>query len=227
MLGTLAAIEAVVPVLLAIDEAGAPPPAPRLRQDWFPRLDAAAAYAMVRERRPARIVEVGCGHSTRWFARAIADEGLATRLLAIDPAPRATLDGLGIEFVRAPVQQVGAEVFAAFAPGDVLSLDGSHVLMPGTDADVVLNQVLPTLPPGVLVHIHDVFLPDPYPPGWSWRGYNEQLAVATLLQGGGWQILWSSRWVATRLAARLEAGAVSRLPLPDGAFESSLWLEKR
>jgi len=27
---------------------GAPPPAPRWDQDWFPRLDAAAAYATVR-----------------------------------------------------------------------------------------------------------------------------------------------------------------------------------
>lgn len=108
----------------------------------------------------------------------------------------------------------------------MLSLDGSHVLMPGTDADVVLNRVLPALPPGVLVHIHDIFLPDPYPAEWSWRGYNEQLAVATLLQGGGWQIAWSSRWVATRLADRLAAGAANHLPLPDGAFEGSLWIEK-
>lgn len=223
----LAAIEAAVPALLAIDAAGAPPPAPRLRQDWFPRLDAAAAYALVRERRPARIVETGCGHSTRWFARAVADEGLATELIAIDPAPRATLDGLGIDFIRAPVQEVGEDVFSRLAAGDVLSLDGSHVLMPGTDADVVLNRVLPALPPGVLVHIHDIFLPDPYPAEWSWRGYNEQLAVATLLQGGGWQIAWSSRWVATRLADRLAAGAVKHLPLPDGAFEGSLWIEKR
>ncbi len=67
-----------------------PPPQPRWRQSWFPRLDAAAAYAFVRERKPKRIVEVGCGHSTRFFARAIADGGLRTELTAIDPAPRAS-----------------------------------------------------------------------------------------------------------------------------------------
>lgn len=227
MLGTLAAIEAAVPALLAIDGAGAPPPAPRLRQDWFPRLDAAAAWVLVREHSPARLIEIGCGHSTRWFARAVADAGAATRLTAIDPAPRAILDGLGIELIRAPVQQVRQDVFAGLTPGDVLSLDGSHVLMPGSDADVVLNQVLPALPPGVRVHLHDIFLPDPYPADWAWRGYNEQLAVATLLQGGNWQILWSSHWVATRLAARLQAGPAARLPLLPGAHESSLWLEKR
>ena len=72
----------------------APPPAPRWTQDWFPRLDAAAAYALVRHHRPARIVEVGSGHSTRFLARAVADGSLDTAITAIDPAPRATLDGL-------------------------------------------------------------------------------------------------------------------------------------
>src|SRR6185503_4717515 len=57
-----------------------PPPAPRWNQDWFPRLDAAAAYAMVRITQPRRIVEVGSGHSTRFLARAVADGGLATRI---------------------------------------------------------------------------------------------------------------------------------------------------
>src|SRR5262245_31183128 len=66
------------------------PPAPRWNQDWFPRLDAAAAYAMVRALRPKRIVEVGSGHSTRFLARAVADGGLDTRITAIDPEPRAT-----------------------------------------------------------------------------------------------------------------------------------------
>jgi predicted O-methyltransferase YrrM len=69
----------------------APPPAPRWNQDWFPRLDAAAAYAMVRALRPRRIVEVGSGHSTRFMARAVEDGGLPTQILAIDPAPRAAL----------------------------------------------------------------------------------------------------------------------------------------
>ena len=50
-----------------------PAPQPRFDQDWFPRLDAVAAYAMVRDGRPGRIVEVGSGHSTRFMARAIAD----------------------------------------------------------------------------------------------------------------------------------------------------------
>ena len=204
----------------------APPPAPRWAQDWFPRLDGAIAYALTRERRPARIVEVGSGHSTRFFARAIADGGLATRLTAIDPAPRAALAGLPVDWLRDAVPRVGMAPFAALAPGDFLFIDSSHVLMPGSDVDFVINRLLPTLPPGVLVHLHDIFLPDDYPAEWGWRGYNEQLAVAALIADGGWQVRFASRYVATRLAARVAQSAVASLPLAAGAFETSLWIER-
>lgn len=221
----LGAIDQLAPSLLAIGEDQ--PPAPRWRQDWFPRLDAAAAYATMRVRTPALLVEVGSGHSTRWFARAATDGGHATRIVAIDPAPRATVAGLAIELVRTTVQEAGEAPFAALAVGDVLSIDGSHVLMPGTDVDVLFNRVLPVLPSGVLVHIHDVFLPEGYPAEWAWRGYNEQLAVAVMLQGRGYRVLWSSHWVAMRLQSRLQGSVLARLPLLPGAHESSLWLEKQ
>jgi hypothetical protein len=203
-----------------------PPPAPRWRQQWFPRLDAAAAYTLVRDREPRRIVEVGCGHSTRFLARAIADGGLASELAAIDPVPRAAIESLAVRLIRTPVQRAKPEIFAALAPGDVVSIDSSHILMPGTDVDVLLNRVLPALPAGVLVHVHDVFLPDGYPESWAWRGYNEQLAVAALIHSGGYRLLWSSRYVATRMARRLYGHVASRLELPDSAFEASVWLEK-
>ncbi len=223
-LDMLGAIDQLAPSLLAIGEDQ--PPAPRWRQDWFPRLDAAAAYATMRVRAPALLVEVGSGHSTRWFARAAADAGHATRIVAIDPAPRATVAGLPIELVRTTVQEAGEAPCAALAAGDVLSIDGSHVLMPGTDVDIIFNRVLPVLPAGVLVHIHDVFLPEGYPAEWAWRGYNEQLAVAVMLQGRGYRVLWSSRWVAMRLQSRMQGSVLARLPPPPGAHESSLWLEK-
>jgi len=80
-------IEDLAPELEAI---GADrPPQPRWDQDWFPRLDAAAAYAIVRKTQPRRIVEVGSGHSTRFLARAVADGKLETEITAIDPQPRA------------------------------------------------------------------------------------------------------------------------------------------
>ena len=203
-----------------------PPPAPRWDQDWFPRLDAAAAYALVRERRPGNIVEVGSGHSTRFLCRAIRDGALHTQVTAIDPAPRASIEGMKARLIRRTLQAAGADPFRALNPGDMLVIDSSHILMPGTDVDVLFNRILPGLPSGVLVHIHDVFLPDDYPSDWDWRGYNEQLGVAMLLQGGGYRVLWSSHYAATRMAEAVAASRAGRLMLKPGAHEASLWLMK-
>jgi hypothetical protein len=203
-----------------------PPPAPRWDQDWFPRLDAAAAYTLVRERQPGNIVEVGSGHSTRFLCRAIRDGALHTQVTAIDPAPRAAIEGLEVTLIRRTVQGAGADPFRALITGDMLFIDSSHILMPGTDVDFLFNRILPGLPSGVLVHIHDVFLPDGYPSDWDWRGYNEQLGVALLLQGGRYRVLWSSHYAATRMAGAVAASLAGRLVLKPGAHEASLWLMK-
>lgn len=220
----LTEIETRVPDLLAMR---GPAPAPRLDQDWFARLDAAAAYAMVRRVRPRRIVEIGSGHSTRFLARAIADGCLSTTLTCIDPAPRASLDGLAVKWLPRLVQEAPDACFTELEPGDILFIDSSHVLMPGSDVDLLLNQALPILAPGTLVHVHDIFLPNPYPESWIWRGYNEQSAVAAMLQGEAYEVLFASHYIASRYGDRLARSPISRLPRLDSAFESSLWLQKR
>ena len=202
---------------------GEPPPAPRWAQDWFPRLDAAAAYAIVRATRPRRIVEVGSGHSTRFLARAVADERLATRITAIDPQPRASLAGLAVEWRKQRVQTVDTGLFASLEAGDILFIDSSHRLKAGSDVAFLIDEVLPRLASGVRLHFHDIFLPDDYPAQWAWRRYNEQEAVARLLEDGFAAEFSSHRTIK---AGKLE-GVLARLPLEPGAIESSLWLSKR
>ena len=220
----LAEMESWSDVLIGMGDA--PPPAPRWRQDWFPRLDAAAAYVMVRRFEPRRIVEIGCGHSTRFVAQAVRDAGLATEITAIDPAPRADLGTLPLTLQRAFVQDLPLAIFAELAAGDFLMIDSSHIMMPGSDVDFLFDRVLPLLPSGVIVHVHDIFLPDDYPPAWEWRGYNEQQMVIPLLTSGGWAVLHASHYLATRMAERLAAGPLADLPLVPGAPESSLWMRK-
>jgi len=169
---------------------------------------------------------VSSGHSTRFLAEAIADGGLASELTAIDPAPRADIAETGARMIATPVPSCGTAPFAGLAAGDLLFIDSSHVLMPGSDVDFLLNQILPGLPAGVLLHVHDIFLPDGYPAEWAWRGYNEQLAIAPLLTGNTWRLLFASRYAATRLAVEVAASAVAALPSVRGAYDSSLWLER-
>lgn len=203
------------------------PPEPRWNQDWFPRLDAAVAYTLVRASQPKHIVEVGSGHSTRFFARAMRDGKIDGRITAIDPYPRTSLLGIpNLELLRAPVQDIGLQVFNSLKSGDMLFIDSSHVLMPGSDVDLLINRALPALTSGVLVHFHDIFLPDDYPPGWAWRGYNEQLVVAALLTSKSYMPVFASHFVVSRMREVLSCSSVSRILRPKGAFESSLWLRK-
>ena len=222
--GWLDALEGYDAALRAIPETGGPPD-PRWDQGWFAPLDAAIAYTLVRTRKPKRIVEVGSGHSTRFLARAVRDGALGCEITCIDPAPRATLTGQPVTFRRQTLQDAGVEAVAELRPGDLLFIDSSHVLVPGSDVDLVLTQLLADLPQGALVHFHDIFLPDDYPAAWAWRGYNEQSGVAALLSAG-WRVLFASHYAATRLGDRVGAGTVGTLPGAAEAIPSSLWLEK-
>jgi predicted O-methyltransferase YrrM len=211
----------------ALARIGKEPGGPRWNQEWFPPLDAAAAYAVVRGTAPRRIVEIGSGHSTRFMARAVADGGLATQILCVDPAPRASLASLGVTHRPRVFGDADIPDIAALQAGDILFIDSSHVAMPGTDVDRLFLDVMPRLAAGVLVHVHDVLLPDAYPPAWSWRGYNEQTVVGALLAGEGWGIVFASRYAATRLAGKVASALPADLPRGMDAPETSLWIRKR
>ena len=194
-------------------------------QSWLPTLDAAVAYALLRERKPQHIIEVGSGHSTRVLSRALGGVG---EIVAIDPAPRADIIDLpGVRVVPSPRQAAPPSLFDGLKAGDALFIDSSHILMPGSDVDILLNRVLPNAPAGLLVHIHDIFLPFDYPAIWGWRAYNEQQGVVPMLTSGAYRPLFASAWAERRLGDRIAASVVSRLPRPADALPASLWLEKR
>ena len=229
MLSVAGTLRTMAPALIAIDRK-APAPNPRWEQDWFCGLDAAILYQFILTRRPTRIIEIGSGHSTRFAVRALQDAGLAAGCLtAIDPAPRADIRTLGIGLTQTTVQHADPAMFAALGPGDILSIDSSHIAMPGTDLDWLTGNVLPMLVGGVLLHVHDIFLPDPYPQAWTWRGYNEQIVVAALMAGGGFTPLFASYWMQTANREALLTALGSDFPWthiapPKGGHESSLWL---
>jgi hypothetical protein len=153
---------------------------------FLPGLDAAALYGFVADRAPSRYIEIGSGHSTRFAARAIRDHALGTKIISFDPSPRASIQGLAHECRRARLEDLAAgELAGIVAPGDILFLDGSHRALQNSDVTVFFLEVLPSLPPGVLVQIHDICLPYDYPAGWEERWYSEQYLLAAFLLGGG------------------------------------------
>ena len=205
---------------------GGAAPNPRFEQDWFPRLDAAVGYAMIRENRPNRVIEIGSGHSTRVMSRAILDAKLNTQLICIDPEPRAALLDLPVTHIAETLQTANWPELAKLEPNDILFVDSSHISMPGTDVDYVASSVIPLLPKGCLLHFHDIFLPHGYPSEWAWRGYNEQTVVSVLAQSDSFELIFASHYVSAIQPQLLKGTIIEELPLPKGAFESSLWLRK-
>ena len=128
-------------------------------------------------------------------------------------------EGTVVRWLKQPVQSTEPALFGELAERDILFIDSSHQLKPGSDVEFLLEKALPHLAKGAHVHFHDIFLPDPYPVSWAWRRYNEQQAVARLI-GNGYAMGFSSHQMPK------VNGVLARLPLNDGAIESSLWLRK-
>jgi hypothetical protein len=148
---------------------------------WMLGLDGVSLYGFVRSRRPSRYLEIGSGNSTKFVARARRDGHLDMAITSIDPHPRAEIDQLCDRIIRAPLERADLTVFEALEPGDVVFFDGSHRAFMNSDAVVFFVEVLPSLPPGVLVGVHDIFLPWDYPPQWGARYYSEQYLLACYL----------------------------------------------
>jgi hypothetical protein len=159
------------------------------------------------------------------LARAAADAGAGTEITCIDPAPRAALRGLGVAWRERVLSPADLPLFEALEAGDIAFFDSSHILWPGSDVDITLNRIMPALAHGVLVHVHDVLLPDPYPPEWTWRGYTEQLGLGGWILGRACAPVFASHYALTRMDADMRPG-LAALPLPEGALETSLWLRR-
>lgn len=161
--------------------------APYWNNQYFPPGDARAFYAIAATYRPKKVIEMGVGHSTRFLRKAISDFDLPTRIISIDPAPRARISGVTDEHIQKSILDVDLALFDKLEPGDIFFIDGSHVSLPGTDVPHYMLNIFPRLKAGVLVHIHDIFLPWEYRPRMLLRQYNEQHMVAAML-------LFSDRW---------------------------------
>jgi hypothetical protein len=165
---------------------------------FFPGLDGVTLYGLLVQQNPRFYVEVGSGNSTKFARRAIGDHGLRTKILSIDPEPRAVIDELCDQVERVPFEQLDPERFQEFQADDLLFVDCSHRSFQGSDVTVLFTEVIPVLPRGMIYGIHDIWLPHDYPEHWRRRLYNEQYLLAAYLFGGadGDEILLPNAYVS-------------------------------
>jgi len=155
--------------------------APVWNNGFLPGLDVVMIYTILSKYQPKKYMEVGSGNSTKVAYKAKMDNGLAMHMTSIDPYPRAEIDNLVDEIIRQPFEDLDMNVLLDLQENDVLFIDNSHRILPNSDSMAFYLDVLPRLKKGVLVHIHDIYLPYDYPQFMCDRYYSEQYGLAMYL----------------------------------------------
>lgn len=190
-------------------------------------------YCMLRHLRPARLIEVGSGYSSclTLDVNALHFEG-RMRCTFIEPYPERLLsllderDRREIDLIRKPLQDVPLSTFAELEANDVLFIDSSHVGKAGSDVNYLLFDILPSLRPGVHVHVHDVLHPFEYPLDWfeAGRAFNEAYLMRAFLSfNQAFRVVLFNTFLEHFHEARFAA----RMPLCLRNTGGSLWLARR
>jgi predicted O-methyltransferase YrrM len=171
----------------------------------FGEIDARVLFAVIALLQPPRIVEVGSGYSTAVMLDAADAMSSAPAITCIEPYPERLQSLLrpedSVELLAEPVQDVPPETFTSLAAGDLLFIDSTHVAKPGSDVLWIYLDVLPRLPAGVIVHIHDIFWPFSYRQEWldQGRDWTEAYFLRALLTDSpSWEILLFNDWLWTQ-----------------------------
>lgn len=200
-----------------------------LGNDQYSHFDAAVLFVLMCEFKPRRVIEVGSGFSSLLMsdvARRFLPDGCA--ITCIEPFPKDFLQDphYGLQLVREKVQTLPLSFFDALQAGDLLFIDSSHVAKTGSDVNFLLLEVLPRLPPGVLVHVHDVFLPQEYPRSWvvhDNRSWNEQYMLRALLtHNDRMEVVFGTEYAKVALPEQTFKALESIKP-----WAGSLWLRTR
>ncbi len=202
--------------------------------DYFSRFDAALYYSMLRDLKPRCVIEIGSGYSTRIADKALRQnrtEGCKGDLVCIEPypEPRLTEARIEMEMIKEPVESLDLQLFSRLRAGDVLFIDSSHAVKFGSDVCHEFLEILPSLAPGVVVHVHDIFFPHDYPAEWLIEkriAFNEQyLLEAFLAFNNSFEVFAANYWLS------LEHPAIVDDLRPQGTANghhgsSSFWMRR-
>lgn len=202
------------------------------RNHSFENADAEMLYNMVRYFKSRQVIEIGSGYSTRMMKLALdknKEEGRSSKHFCIEPYEMPWLEQLGIDdVIRKKVEDVDSHIFGQLEAGDILFIDSSHVLRTSGDVFVEYLHILPSLKPGVLVHIHDIFLPYEYPKSWvvnERRFWTEQYVLqAFLVCNPEFEILSAVHWLAREHSALL--AEVCPTYRNHGGAPGSFWIKR-
>ncbi|MCP4551652.1 MAG: class I SAM-dependent methyltransferase [Bacteroidetes bacterium] len=154
---------------------------PVYNNGFLPGLDIIGIYTLIAKFKPSKYIEVGSGNSTKIAYKSVIENNLKTEIISIDPMPRAEIDKLANKIIREPFENTNFDFIFSLKENDILFIDNSHRILPNSDSMVFYLEVLPRLAKGVIVHIHDIYLPYDYPQFMCDRFYSEQYGLAMYL----------------------------------------------
>jgi len=196
---------------------------------WLPPLDLVALYSLLCLNNPKKYYEIGSGWSTKFARRAILDHSLQTKIVSIDPSPRAEIDSICDHVIRKPLEELSLSTFDDLATNDILFVDGSHRCCMNSDVTVLFLDVLPRLLSGVLVEFHDIFLPYDYPFEWRERWYSEQYLLGThiLAEGDKLDIILPNAFISLDAELNEVLYPLWNKLGTNAVYGGSFWMRKR
>jgi hypothetical protein len=184
----------------------------------FGSVDGEILYCMIRRLKPHRLIEIGSGFSTCLIVQSILknkeeNDQYKCHFTTIDPFPSGVVrEGFphfsSSQLICKKVEHVAVSEFSTLSENDILFIDTSHVLRTGGDVAYEYLEVLPRLNKGVVVQVHDIFLPAEYLKAWlfdSNRFFNEQyLLQAFLAFNNSFEVLWAGSYMHLNYPDALE-----------------------
>ncbi len=213
----------------------------------FGAIESQVLHCVMRSFAPRRIIEIGSGVSTACMSESVRmneqDGKPRSEITCIEPFPRPVFSSLrGVRHIKQLCQQVPLSLYRELESGDLLFIDSSHAVKTGSDVVKIYLEIIPNLAPGVIIHIHDVYLPYVYPRdalthvfGWQEMAMlaalltnNDRLSVLTCLSALHYDCAAALQEVLSDYRPQandhgLQPPAGSR----EGYFPASLWMCSR
>jgi hypothetical protein len=201
---------------------------PSIHNGQYATPDPEVYAGMLADHEPATVLEIGAGFSTLIARRTIEELGLGTRIHVIDPEPRTDVADVADRLLRRRIEDVPVADLP-LEPGSFLFVDSSHVTRALGDVPHLFNVVIPALPAGVVVHVHDVFTPFDYPGAYRARLYSEQYVLQALLAGaaGRFHTLFATHWMTRAHLGEMRAVFGDGVAADDGLYGASYWFVTR
>lgn len=173
---------------------------PFLDNYYYSLVDSAVLGSILKQYRPQKVFEIGSGVSTRFIRYFIDRLEMETSIICVDPNPRVNINKVADSILLEPLEDCLGTILAMISKGDIVFLDGSHYVFKSNDTTSFFFNLLPLLPSGVIIHIHDIFLPFDYPEKVERQLWSEQYLLAALVMGGfkGYTVLFPTYYMSKR-----------------------------